>query len=70
MQKGKKVFCRPELTIHTTDKIQVHPFFPTRTTWVEDNRPLNNSSTDWKHSAALHYAAIDLNIYTFFSSLH
>jgi len=44
-------------------------FFPTRTTQVEDNRPLNISSTDWKHSAVLHYAGIDLSIYTSFSSL-
>lgn len=45
-------------------------FFPTRTTQIEDNGPLNSSSTKWEHSAALYYAAIDLNIYTFCFSLH
>lgn len=62
----RQYFCRPELDIITTEKIQIHPLFPTRTTQVEDSRPLNIGSTTSKHNAVLRYAAIDLNIYTFF----
>lgn len=66
IQEGKKAFCRAEFTITTAHKVQLHPFFPTRSPQIEDNAPLNISSTKWEHGTVLHYAAIDLNIYTFF----
>lgn len=33
---------------------------------LEDNRPLNINSINWKHIAVLHYDVSDLNIDTFY----
>lgn len=69
-RRKESILLGQSLLLPQHTKFRYILFFPTRTTQIEDNTPLNISSTRWEHCALLHYAAIDLNIYTIFSSLY